>query len=198
MHRFDPGAINLGDVGGVDEDERDDSPEGRRAGDAGQLERGGAEAEQGDDEDRRHAAEEVGVDDGEGAEGEEDRAGEAADDGQAERDHEDQRLGDAEDLHVQEEGVGDPGEGARELVAVEKRALDLGPARRVDDRETERREDDGGADEGDRGASAAPQRPETGPSTRYRRATRWADQVRACRSVGSGGRANAPATLEGA
>ena len=50
-------------------------------GNAGELERGDPEAEDVDHEDRRDAAEEVGVDDREHPEREEHRAGEAAEDG---------------------------------------------------------------------------------------------------------------------
>ena len=74
MHRLDPGAVDLGDVRRVDEDERDDPPEDRRGRDALDRERRRAEAEQRDHEDRRHAAEEVGVGDRERADREEDRA----------------------------------------------------------------------------------------------------------------------------
>ena len=107
VHRLDPGAVHLGDVGGVDEDEREDPPERRRRRDPLDRERRRAEAEQCDHEDRRHAAEEVGVGDREHADREEDGAGEAAQDGERERGDEDDRLRDAEDLHVQQEGAGD-------------------------------------------------------------------------------------------
>ena len=53
-------------------------------------ERGGAEPEQRDHEDRRYAAEEVGVGDRERADREEDRAGEAAQDGEHQREDEDE------------------------------------------------------------------------------------------------------------
>ena len=74
VHRLDPGAVDLGDVGRVDEHERDDPPERRRRRDAFDRERRRAEAEQGDHENRRDAAEEVGVGDRERADREEDRA----------------------------------------------------------------------------------------------------------------------------
>ena len=67
------------------------------------AERGCAEPEQRDDEDRRHAAEEVGVDDREQPHREEDGPGQAAQHGEHEREDEDERLRDQEDLHVQQE-----------------------------------------------------------------------------------------------
>jgi hypothetical protein len=63
VNGLDSRTVDVGDVGGVDEDERDDALEERVAWDAGDLERGHAEAEHVDDEDRGHAAEEVCVGD---------------------------------------------------------------------------------------------------------------------------------------
>ena len=127
---LDSGAVDLGDVRGVDEDERDDPPERRRGRHALDRERRRAEAEQRDHEDRRHAAEEVGVGDRERAEREEDRAGEAAHDREHEREDEDEDLRDQEDLHVQQEGARDLRERLAVVVPVEERRLDLGPAAR--------------------------------------------------------------------
>ncbi len=103
---------------------------------------GRAEPEQRDHEDRRHAAEEVGVGDRERADREEDRPGQAAQDGEQQREDEDEDLGDHEDLHVQEEGARDDRERLAVLVPVEERRLDLGPVRSVCDPVDERGEED--------------------------------------------------------
>ena len=157
VHGLDPGAVHLGDVRGVDEDERDDPPERRRRRDPLDRERRRAEAEQRDHEDRRHAAEEVGVGDRERPDREEDRAGEAAQDREGERREEDDRLRDHEDLHVQEERAGDARERALVDVPVEEGRLDLGPVRCVRDRVDDDSEDDDRRDEreGDGAAGAA-------------------------------------------
>ena len=62
VDRVDPRAVDLGDVGRVGERERGAAEHHRAARDAGQLERGDAEPDQVDDEDRRHAAQDVDVD----------------------------------------------------------------------------------------------------------------------------------------
>ena len=80
MHRLDPGAIDLRHVRRVDEHERDDPPERRREWNPAQLQRRRAEPEQRDDEDRRHAAEEVCVGDAERAQREKHRPRQAAND----------------------------------------------------------------------------------------------------------------------
>src|SRR5581483_6490285 len=100
VHRFDAGAIDLGDVRRVHEHERDDRPERLRRRHGAQLQRRDAETEQVDHEDRRDPAEEIGVGDREHAKREEDRAGQAPQHCDDERERKDQRLADAEDLHV--------------------------------------------------------------------------------------------------
>ena len=64
VHRLDAGAVHLRDVGRVHEDERDDTPEQRVDRDARERERRDPEAEDVDDEDGRHSAEEIDVDHG--------------------------------------------------------------------------------------------------------------------------------------
>jgi len=105
MHRFDPGPIHLGDVGRVDENEGDDPPERGGGRDPVERERRGAEAEEGDHEDRGDAPKEVGVSDRQHAHGEENRARKSAQDGEQQREDEDERLRDQKDLHVEQVGA---------------------------------------------------------------------------------------------
>ena len=100
--------------------------------DAGQAQGRHAEAEQEDDEDAGQAAEDVDVDGGRGADGEEDGAGQAAQDRQHQPPDEDQDLCDQEELDVDAEGVEDVVEALGEDLEVEERRLDAFPARRVD------------------------------------------------------------------
>ena len=86
-------------------------------------ERRRAEAEHRDHEDRRDAAEEVGVDDRQRAQREEHRPRQAAQHREEEREDEDEHLRDAEDLHVQPERARDLRERRLELVPVEELAL---------------------------------------------------------------------------
>ena len=67
----------------------------------------GRRAEDQDDEDRRDAAEEVGVHDREGAQREEDRSRQAPHHCDQERERKDQALRDQEDLAIEEEGPRD-------------------------------------------------------------------------------------------
>ena len=85
VHRVDARAVHLGDVGRVDEHERDDGPEELRRRQPREAERRHPEAEDRDHEDRRDAAEEIGVDDRERAEREEHRPGQRAEHGDEQR-----------------------------------------------------------------------------------------------------------------
>ena len=150
VHGLDSGAIDLGHVRRVDEDERDDPPERRRERHVLQPQRRRAEAEHRDHEDRRHASEEVGVRDAEQAKRQGGRARQAADHGEHEREDEDERLRDQEDLDVEPERARDLGQRVLELTPVEERAPHLGPARRVSDQHGQQREEDdraGGRDQ---------------------------------------------------
>jgi hypothetical protein len=155
MDGFDPRAVDLRHVGGVHEHERGDPPEHRRFRDIGEVERRGAEAQDVDDEDRRDAPEEVGVEHRQRAEREQHRARQAPQHGDPQRHDEDQGLGGQEDADVDEKLPCDLRERLAEDLAVEERAAHIVPARRVDDREGDEPEDDDGAREGDDGAAGA-------------------------------------------
>ena len=101
VDRLDACAVHLGDVRAVDQHERDDAPEDHRRRHVAQPERRRAEAEHRDHEDRRDAAEQVGVDDRERAQREEHRPRQAAQHREEQREDEDERLRDAEDLDVE-------------------------------------------------------------------------------------------------
>ena len=150
-----PARYTSRDVRAVDQDERDDPPEGRRRRDVLQRQGGRAEAEHRDHEDRREPAEDVRVDDHERANREEHRSGQAAQHRQEKREDEDEDLGDAEDLHVQQERAGDLRERRLELRPAEERLPHLGPARGVRDDVPDDREEDDGAQQRDRHAPAA-------------------------------------------
>src|SRR5439155_7251189 len=120
-----------------------------------QRERRRAEAENRDHEDRRHAAEEVRVDDRERPQREEHRPRQAADHGEEQREGEDEHLRDAEDLHVQLERARDLGERGAELTPVEECAPHLRPARSMCDRNHDQDEEDDRAHERDRDAARA-------------------------------------------
>ena len=163
VHGLDPRAVDLRHVGRVDEDQRHCSPDHLRRhapeqlglGHIGESQRGDAEAEQVDEQDRGNAAEDVGVDDRQQAQREEDGAGKAADHGQPESREEDHDLRDAEDLHVREEGGRDAGQRLPEDLPVEERLLDLVPAGRRDDGDDEDGEEDDRRREGDRDRAPA-------------------------------------------
>src|SRR5262249_42522548 len=121
----------------------------------GELERGRAEPEHRDHEDRRHPAEEVGVDDRHRAQREEDGPGEAADHREEKGEDEDERLRDAEDLHVEQERVGDLAERRPERAPVEEGLLALGPAGRLGDDAPGDDEEDDRAERRDEPAAAA-------------------------------------------
>ena len=152
---FDPRSIDLRHIGGVHEDERDDSPEERVDRHVGQLQRRDPEPEDVDHEDRRDASEEVDVDDGEGADREEDWAREAPEHGDREREDEDEDLCDPKDLHVRPERREDVRERLRELLPAEERLLEVVPACGPDDDEHDDGDEDRRRDEGDRDAPAA-------------------------------------------
>ena len=99
------------------------------------MERGDAETEDVDDEDRRDAAEEIDVDDRERANREEHRPGEPPQHRDHEREDEDGDLGDNEDLTLIQNAREISGNALAEDIAVEEGLLDVGPARRVDDDE---------------------------------------------------------------
>ncbi len=80
-----------------------------------ELERGRAEAQHRDDQNRRDAAEEVRVRDPERAQREEHRPRETSQHGEQEREHKDEGLCDREDLHVEQEGARDLGQRRLEL-----------------------------------------------------------------------------------
>jgi hypothetical protein len=155
MYGLDSRAVDLGDVGGVHEHERDDPPERRRLRDPAETQRRRAQPEQGDHEDRGDPAKEIRVHDRDCPNREEHRSRQAPKDREAEGEHEDEDLGDAEDLDVQQERIGDPRERRAKLLPVEERVLDLRPAGRVDDREPEADEDDERRDERDEDGAAA-------------------------------------------
>ena len=100
------------------------------------------------------AAEEVDVDDRERPEREEHRSGQAAQNRDHEREHEDEDLGDQEDLHVRPERREDVREGLLELLAAEERLLDLVPAGRADDEDASDGDEDRGRGQGDGDAAA--------------------------------------------
>src|SRR5207253_6369198 len=155
VHRVDPRPVDLGDVRAVHEHERDDPPERRRRRDARDLQRGRAEPEERNHEDRWHTAEEVGVHDRESPQREEDRPREAPQHREQEREREDEALRDREDLAVEEEGSRDLREGRPELRPVEERAADLVPAGRVGDGHAHDDEEDDRREKRDRDAPAA-------------------------------------------
>ena len=95
-------------------------------------------------------AEEVDVDDRERADREEDGAGEAAEDRQEQRRHEDDRLDDEEDLHVDEERARDLRERVAVVAPVEEVRLERVPAGRLRDDDDDRAEDDDRREDGDR------------------------------------------------
>jgi hypothetical protein len=78
MDRVDAGPVDLGDIGGPHQDERDQAPEEHVVGDPGQLQRGHADAQQRDDEDAGEPPEQVDVDHRQCSEGEERGSGQAA------------------------------------------------------------------------------------------------------------------------
>ena len=82
--------------------------------------------------------------------------------------HEDQHLGDQEQLDVDPELLDELGQRLPEDRPVEERLLDAGPAGRVDDDEREQPEDDDRRDDRDQRAIrvALAAQPEAGPSTR--------------------------------
>ena len=84
-----------------------------------------------------------------------------------EREDEDEHLADQEDLHVQHERAGDVGKRAPDVVPAEEDAMHLGPAGRLRDRHDHHRQEDGGADEGDR-HPAGPLRLQAQPSEQAR------------------------------
>ena len=137
------------DVRRVDQDERDDAPEGVDVGIPSDRERGSAEAEQRDHEDRRHAAEEVGVDDGERANREEDRAGEAR--STASKSAVTRMIASAitKIFTLSRNAREIAGKDSRYLVPVEERLPHLGPVRRVRDDVDEPAEEDDRAQQGE-------------------------------------------------
>src|SRR3954464_10096284 len=108
-----------------------------------------------DPEDRRHAAEEVGVDDREHAQREEHRPGQRAEDGEQQREDEDEDLRDQEDLAVEPEGVRDLRERVAKGAPVEERPPDFRPPGRVRDGDADEDDEDDRADERDGDAPAA-------------------------------------------
>src|SRR5215217_2338375 len=164
MNGLDAGAIDLADVGGVDEDERDDSPEEGRARHAGEVERRDCEPEEEDHQDRRHPAEEVRVDDGEQPQREEHGPAQAAEDGEHEADDQDEDLRDQEDLHVHEQLRRDLRQRLAEDLAVEEARTHLRPSRRVDDDEDEGGEEDDGAHRRDQRAAEGTAPEDAGPA----------------------------------
>ena len=167
VHRLDACAVDLGDVGRVDEDQRDAAPEQLRRGDAGQLERRHAEAQHDDHQDRRDAAEQVRIDDRHQPEREKHRPREAAKNRDPQREDQDHRLADHEQLHVDPEMARDVREPDLDLVPVEERRLELGPARRVDHDQGDRGEHQDRADQGDRGAAAGAAAEDAGAAVCY-------------------------------
>ena len=133
VHRLDSGPVHLGDVCGVDDDERDRSPEQGRDGHSLDLKSWDAETEDVDDENGRDTSEEIHVDHCERAQREEHRSREAPQNRDPEGEDEDEHLGDQEDLHVRPERREDVRERLLELVAIEERLLDLVPPGRADD-----------------------------------------------------------------
>src|SRR5689334_4644014 len=155
MDRVDACAVHLADVRAVDQDERDDPPEDHRLRYPADSEGGRAEPEHRDHEDRRDAAKEIGVDDRECAERKEDRPGKAAKHREEQREHEDQHLGDAEDLHVEQECARNLGERGLELGPAEELPVNLGPTRGVRYRNRDDDEEHRGAEKCNSHAPAA-------------------------------------------
>ena len=145
VDRLDAGAVDLGDVRGVDEHEGHEAPEELVAGDAEGRQ---AQAEHVDDEDAGQAAEDVDVDDGEAPDRREDGTLQAAQDGQDEPEDEHEDLGQQEEHDVPPEGGDDLGGRSGRHLGVEEGLLDARPGRQVDDdvaddAQHEQRADDG-------------------------------------------------------
>ena len=126
MHRFDPGAVDLRDVRRVDERERDHAVgEVRTAAQPVHVQGGEPEADHEGDEDQRRPAEEVGVDDHQGAERLRPAPWETADNGDGEREDEHERLRDHHQLQVDLESRPHVGERDPEVVRREERLDNL-------------------------------------------------------------------------
>ena len=122
---LDAGAVDLGDVGAVGQGQRQDRvPFGRPVADQRQAGQRQAEADEVDADDRRQAAEDVGVDGGDQPDRLAGRAGDQPGDGddQAPDQHED--LGDDEDVDVEPERLEDQPEGIPDQRQVEEGAGD--------------------------------------------------------------------------
>ena len=155
------GAIDLGDVGAVGERERDATKDDGLGGHAFQSQCRHPEADQVDEEDRRDAPKDVGVDDGEDSEREKRWGLGGPRHRDEEADHQDYRLDDHENPDVEPEGLEDIGEDRGEGVGVEEPLLDFVPAGAGDDQRREAAQDDDRRDGRDRRAAprtAAPKR----------------------------------------
>ena len=125
VHALDAGAVDLGDIGAVGQGERQDRvPFGRPVAEQRQAGQRQAEADQIDADDRRQAAEDVGVDGGHQPDRLAGLAGDQPGDGddQAPDQHED--LGDDEDVDVEPERLEDQPERLPDQRQVEEGAGD--------------------------------------------------------------------------
>ena len=127
MDRFNAGTVDLADVCRVDQHERDERPEEGLFRDPFNLQRRNAEAEHVNDEDARHAAEEVHVDRGEDAQRCECWGCNGAPECDQQTDREDEEFGDDEEANVDGERLRNGGERGGEVASVEEGLLDLGP-----------------------------------------------------------------------
>ena len=127
MNRFNAGAVDLAHVRRIDQDECDERPEEGLLWDAVDLQRWDAEAEHIDDQDARHATEEVNVDRGEDAQRREGWRRDGARECNEEADRQDQQLGEDEELDIDEECPRNLRERSREVAAVKEGLLHLRP-----------------------------------------------------------------------
>ena len=164
VDRVDARSVHLGHVGRIHQGQRDHRPEELVVGHPRDAQRRDPEAEQEDDQQARDGPEHVDVDRRDQAQREQHRAGQAAQDGQHEAEHQDQRLGDQEQPDVDPELGDQLGQRLPEDRPVEERLLEPRPARGVDDDVADDAEHDDGrqARDGQR-ASALGAQPEAGP-----------------------------------
>ena len=168
MDRPQAGPKDLGDERAVGERERDPAQHHRLGGQPGEVralgvdERRDAEADQVDEQDRRDAAEDVGVNGGQEPQREECRGRHRPQERDQEPDHQHTRLGRDEDPDVEPERLQDVREARAELVDVEERLADVGPAGAGEDQRREAAEDDDAGDRGDRLSATGPTAPRRG------------------------------------
>ena len=159
MDRVDAGPVDLGDVGAIGQRERDAAEDHRLRREpserrlpvlGGDGEGGHAEPDQVDEEDRRDAPEDVGVDRRQEAEREHRRWLREADQGHGQAQNEHADLDDHEHPDVEPEGVEHVRERVLEDLGVEERVPDQRPAGAGDDERRDPAEHDHRRDDGDR------------------------------------------------